>query len=237
MPKRCRMRAIVLCGAVMACADPSGPTNARDLGTIRFVNAMPSGATMDIIVGGSVVRSAIPAGTTSDWSLAPRSSPIQAGVRVGTETLLTQIAAIRAGERTLVVVHGIVPTLGVLTGDTSSIRMDRVNIRVVFAAPNAPLVKAHVQPATQSAFGPLPWASTQSAYSAPLLTPYYRGVPSADRLTVMFVEYNPGGLEHVLAVSPPFDAYSSSAWLITFDQSPSGYVAIVAQEPTPLLID
>jgi len=239
MPQRSLITAcaMILSSVVMACADPSSPANSVELGTIRFVNAMPNGATMDLIVGNTVVRSAIPAGTASDWSLAPRTTSVQAGIRVGSQTLLTQIAAIHARERTLLVVHGIAPTLGVLTGDTETIRMDRANIRVAFAAQNAPLVKAYVQPATQSAFGQPPWGSTQAAYTPPLLTTYYRGMPSTDRLTVMFVEYNPGGSERILAVSPAFDAYSGSAWLVTFDQTPSGYSAIVIQEPVPFLID
>ncbi|MEP7345637.1 MAG: hypothetical protein ABI877_10225 [Gemmatimonadaceae bacterium] len=235
--RRIRLATYLISITAVGCADPSSPVDPSLIATLRFVNAMGTGEAVDVVVGNKVVRSALAHGDVFEWRLAPSTTPVLAGIRAGSRTQTVQLHSVEPSERVLFVAHGTTLSLGVLAGDTNSVRFDRVNVRIAFVAANAPLVKAYVQPETQSALGPLPWVSTQSAYSAPLFTPYYRAAPSAQRLTVIFAEYNPGGAEHILAVSEPFEATSASAWLVTFDRNSTGYVAIVAREPVLFPLD
>ncbi len=231
------MLASLMSATVVACADQNLPVDPERVATLRFVNTMSSGEAVDVVVGSTVVRVGLQSGGVFEWQVSPSSATLRAGVRLGPLTLTTPLGAIQARERILVVVHGSTPSLGILRGDTNTVRLDRVNVRIAFAAPSAPLVKAYVQPETQSSLGPLPWVSTQSFYSAPLFTSYYRAAPSTGRLTVIFAEYNPSGAEPILAVSPPFEASSASAWLVTFDRTSAGYVALVAREPVHFPLD
>lgn len=237
LSRRIPLALYVLCASSIACADASAPANQTGAGALRFVNATANGAAIDIIVGNTVVRTGLTHGDVFDYRLAPSTHKLAVGVRSAGSTKTALLDSVPAHARVLIIAHGIQQALAVLAADTNTARMDRVNVRIAFAAPNAPLVKAYVQPETQSSLGPLPWVSTQSPYVAPLVTTYYRGTPSSQRLVVIFAEYNPGGPEHILAVSPPFAALVTSAWLITFDAAPTGYGAVLSQEPTVIAAD
>jgi hypothetical protein len=217
-----------------ACADANAPGTTQQRATLRVINALASKSTLDVMVSNTTVQEGVPFGSTVDVVIPSSTLPVSVGVRAAGVSRYVRLDKITDAERVLLVAHGADVALEALPGDTNSIRFGVVNVRLALVAPDAPLVKAFIQPATQSALS-LPWVITQSPYIAPLFTTYYRGTPSATKLAVYFVAYNPGGQETVLAVSPPFDAYASSAWIVTLDKTTSGYEAVVCHEPTPII--
>jgi hypothetical protein len=226
-------RPVVAVLAVVACAE-SSPTGevGNPSRTVVMINALEDGAT--IYVSGDVRDDSIPFGSarrlvdTRGTGFGPAPRGVIVGTRVGGSGSTSYMPA--WGTNASAIVHGRSSTPKVASAsDTLAPRPDVANIRLALTAEDAPLVRGFVLPASQELAGSLNWISTQSPYTAPLVTTFFRGTPQSYR--VHFTRYAPGGSEPVLASTPPFTAAAGDVFTIIFAKSAGGYTATAVAEP------